>query len=410
MTERSGPRSSTHRSSPIGRLVATDLDGDGKTDLVGLRAGYYYSIGGVVVPFLQQPDGSLAIVEAFLAGSGSQGIASADFNEDGIPDFATADTASMTLSVLLGEQEGRLEAGIYLPLQTQPFVLVPGDFDGDGREDIAAIGGSYDGPLQIVQSLNGVASAGPVIELDSNPQGGAAADFNGDGFLDLALTTYFNGVSVRFGNGDGTFQQPTNFTTGNFPRFIVAGDFTGDGVPDLAISEHDNQNRSQITLFVNDGTGQFTAGPPTPISGEISSLVAARLEPGRHARPRRNDLLPEPGRGVRASRQRRRHVPTGRRVPGRISADRADHRRPQRRRGPGPRRGRRGRHDRRDPDEQRRGRIPAPDAGRDRLYPERRRGGGLRHRRQDRHRHREPELLRRSPCSGASAMERSRLP
>ena len=72
-----------------------------------------------------------------------------------------------------------------------------------------------------------------------------AGDFNGDGRLDLALIDDGNqdfggtvpaSVDVLLGNGDGTFQAPRRYVVGGDPLDLVAGDFTGDGKLDLAFA------------------------------------------------------------------------------------------------------------------------------------------------------------------------------
>nr|NCS41791.1 VCBS repeat-containing protein [Microcystis aeruginosa BS13-10] len=55
-------------------------------------------------------------------------------------------------------------------------------------------------------------------------------DFNGDGKLDLATANNVaNNVSVLLGNGTGSFSTATNFSVGTFPRSVTLGDFNGDG-------------------------------------------------------------------------------------------------------------------------------------------------------------------------------------
>jgi hypothetical protein len=60
-------------------------------------------------------------------------------------------------------------------------------------------------------------------------------DFNGDGRLDLATANEGgNSVSILLAQGDGTFSEAQVFGTGLFPNSITMGDFNGDGQPDLA--------------------------------------------------------------------------------------------------------------------------------------------------------------------------------
>ena len=66
-----------------------------------------------------------------------------------------------------------------------------------------------------------------------------AGDFSGNGILDLAVESAYSGtVSILMGNGDGTFQPPVNYAVGSYPTAIVAGDFSGNGILDLAVADY----------------------------------------------------------------------------------------------------------------------------------------------------------------------------
>src|SRR6185437_29182 len=72
--------------------------------------------------------------------------------------------------------------------------------------------------------------------VGSSPQSVVVGDFNGDGKVDLAvLNTGSNNVSILLGNGDGTFQAAKNFDAGDNPSGIFVRDFNGDGKLDLAV-------------------------------------------------------------------------------------------------------------------------------------------------------------------------------
>ena len=70
----------------------------------------------------------------------------------------------------------------------------------------------------------------------------AVGDFNGDGKADLAVANYSsNNVSVLLGNGNGTFQATVNYGAGTNPYSVAIGDFNGDGRSDLAVTNGGQQ-------------------------------------------------------------------------------------------------------------------------------------------------------------------------
>src|SRR5215469_6335377 len=73
--------------------------------------------------------------------------------------------------------------------------------------------------------------------VGTTPYSVAVGDFNGDGRADLAVANEGSGtVSVLLGNGDGTFQAAVNYAVGTTPGSVAVGDFNGDGKADLAVT------------------------------------------------------------------------------------------------------------------------------------------------------------------------------
>jgi hypothetical protein len=122
------------------------------------------------------------------------------------------------------------------PADSYPQAVVTGDFNGDGKLDLATAGnngsvsvllGNGDGTFQ--NAMTSPAGYG-TLSL-------AVGDFNKDGKLDVATANYSN-VQVLLGNGDGTFQAPTDIDVSSSPTSVAVGDFNGDGKLDLGVTSN----------------------------------------------------------------------------------------------------------------------------------------------------------------------------
>jgi hypothetical protein len=173
---------------------------------------------------------------------------------------------------------------------------VSGDFDGDGLSDIALTGGQGWGIVPVAFS-NGDGSFHVTEQTLFNFPGWAASsgakavagDFDGDGRSDIALTgvTGWNTVPVAFSNGDGTFRV-TNVQVANFPTWAtqagatpIAGDFNGDGLSDIALTG--GQGWSTIPVAFSNGDGSFrvtntgVTGFPGDTAGASNKAVSGQF-------------------------------------------------------------------------------------------------------------------------------------
>jgi hypothetical protein len=203
--------------------------------------------------------------------SGASMVVVADVNGDGILDLVTANGdapgADGGVSVLLGIGHGTFHPAKQIVKGGSPAFLVVGDFNNDGKLDIAVANASSSGtgvavttgpPVNSVSLLlgNGNGTFKPAINTPtSGALGIAAGDFNGDGKLDLLVNTGDSPIQVLLNNGDGTFAVSDTPALG-FEGMIV-GDFNSDGKLDFL---------AQSFEFVGNGDGTFTLGQGLPVT------------------------------------------------------------------------------------------------------------------------------------------------
>jgi hypothetical protein len=193
----------------------------------------------------------------FTVGTSPISVTVGDFNGDGKSDLAVANYNSNNVSVLLGTGTGSFGAATNFTVGTGPISVTVGDFNGDGKSDLA-VANRYSNNVSVLLGT-GTGSFGTAtnFSVGINPRSVTVGDFNGDGKSDLAVANRnSNNVSVLLGTGTGSFGPATNFTVGSYPWSVTVGDFNGDGKSDLAVA---NVNSSTVSVLLGTGTGSFGA-------------------------------------------------------------------------------------------------------------------------------------------------------
>ncbi|HET7696249.1 MAG TPA: VCBS repeat-containing protein [Vicinamibacterales bacterium] len=233
--------------NPRGVTIA-DVDRDGNPDLVfteftNARVGIAFGDGAGSF------GGPRPVI--FLGVSANpQGVAVADFNLDGRPDLVTVSSGTFNIGVTFHFADAAPGAFTRWDVQGTPAlnVVALGDFDKDGRPDVAAAGSATSNITTLVNTRAGF-SIRTFPSGGSSPRGIAAADLNRDGAPDLVTAARgSNAVQVAPGDGAGRFGAPVSVAAGTGSRAVAVGDFDRDGRIDIATA---NEYVAAATVLSN---------------------------------------------------------------------------------------------------------------------------------------------------------------
>jgi uncharacterized protein YjdB len=254
------------RSMAIG-----DFNGDGKQDFATAN-GYDNNVS----VRLGTGNGAFTSATDVTVGAQPLSIAIGDFNGDGFQDFATANSLDDNVSIRLGDGSGGFTPSFDVTVGDYPNSIVIGDFDDDGVEDLAVVNQNDDDvSIRIGYSGSGAftvpAGSPPDVNTGDVPRSITIGDFNGNGRQDLAIVNVADdNVSIRLGDGLGGFTFYSDVSVGDIPQQIAIGDFNGDGMQDLAIVNRGDDN---VSILLGSGSGGFTSASNISVGNEPLSIA-----------------------------------------------------------------------------------------------------------------------------------------
>jgi hypothetical protein len=276
-------------NSVIGQeIVVADIDGDGNLDIAYTQqAG---TTNGVAIQYGDGKGGFTAPQVVFTSAGIPTSIVAADVNGDGKLDLiagvvGTGVAGSDLINVFFNGGNRTFAAPNSYPIgplgAAARVNLAIGDVDANGSLD-----------LVVVEDGNGQANQSCVSVMLNNGLGGfatlaqyatgvvlshvALSDFDGDGILDFGVTSG-TATFVFPGLGGGTFGLPVAYAGGGGQQGIVSAQFNNGGVPDIALVASDDYS---LSLLLNTaGTHATFAEAPNPSAYQQPVSITATFKP-----------------------------------------------------------------------------------------------------------------------------------
>ena len=285
-----------HRVDTVNDAAATDVNGDGSTDFTLTGVSGWNTLPTA----FSNNNGSFTVTNSYVGDFGAWAatpgvkVLAGDFNGDGHTDVALTGVAGWnTLPVALSNGDGsyvvsNLGIGDFATWASTPGVkIVTGDFDGDGRTDVALTGvpgwntlptalSNGNGSFTVTNTYIGDFATWSA----SNGVKVITGDFNGDRRTDVALTGVSGWASlpVAFSNGNGSYSV-TNNAIADFATWAatpgvhaLTGDFNGDNRTDVALTGVSGWASLPVAFsngngsfgVTNSGVGSFATWAATP--------------------------------------------------------------------------------------------------------------------------------------------------
>jgi hypothetical protein len=273
-------------------LTTGDLTGNGLTDLVAANScgadPACVSAGSASV-FMAHADGTYTQTATYPLGLSPAGIALAKVTGSANLDLLAINRGDKTLTVMPGNGDGTFSAARTIALTNSPRAFAVGDFNSDGKPDLAILSDcgqsscTQSGTLDIwLGKGDGTFAAAASYKVGYSPVSLAAGDLRGTGSLDLVVanacgldSSCASGgtASVFFNDGAGGFSLANSLSIGSGPTSIALGKIVGASL-DLAVA---SGAENQVLVLKGDGQGGFGAATSYAVGSKPAALLVADL-------------------------------------------------------------------------------------------------------------------------------------
>ncbi|MFO0822114.1 MAG: FG-GAP-like repeat-containing protein [Gemmataceae bacterium] len=272
-------------------ITSADVNGDGKADLIVTNFGSnsVSVLLNTTVPGATTP--TFTAQRPFGVGSRPAAVTTTDLNGDGKVDLVVANRASNMVSVLLNMTAAGAATPTFLKQKCfatdiNPVAVSAADMNGDGKADLLVANSGSD-TVSVLLNTTTPGATTPTFApqqtfaAGSEPTGVTATDANGDGKLDLVVTgSASKSVAVllnttRAGGDTLTFANLANLATGINPSAVTTSDVNGDGRPDIIVANC-GSNTVSVMLNTTSHSEPTLIGVPSPLFPEVGTVPTGR--------------------------------------------------------------------------------------------------------------------------------------
>jgi hypothetical protein len=283
-------------------IAAGDVNADGKLDLAVANNGsnnVTIVLGNGSGGFTQVAGSPVAV------GANPESVALADVSGDGKLDLAVANAGSNNVTILLGSGTGGFSqaAGSPLAAGTNPEFVSVADLNGDGTVDLAVANGGSNSITIMLGTGSGVFSeaAGSPVAVGSNPVPVGVGDWNGDGKRDLAVANFSSSNLTILLNNTTSADDGTACTDGNACTtgdVCTSGSCGGTPVPPPSAINNSvrlDKTPTNATISWNDSPNPYNVYRGSRAAGAVWSYNQTCLSPGVAGNSAQDTVAPVPG-------------------------------------------------------------------------------------------------------------------
>lgn len=228
-------------------IAVADFNNDGNQDFE-IVSGYNYILN------LGNGNGiftTVNTINGFL--NGANKLYASDLDRDHFPDLIQVQQSDSIWYALHNTTTNSFNNIKHFSMQQLTVNdLTIADFDNDSFPDVITITSTPGSYVFYKNTGNFNFNSSPRTVLTNYPIDISAADFNKDGKMDFVTANSANNASILLGNGDGTFQNPLTISIPFIQKYVCIGDFNGDSNWDFCCASN-----TKIAVILGNGNGTF---------------------------------------------------------------------------------------------------------------------------------------------------------